>query len=84
MLNVSDAAKEQLHKSLSATDDTDKCYRLIPVDGKSLKLTLAKPAPDDATVEHDGVTVLALPKILQSFVRNKSLDVDGGGNLRFS
>jgi non-specific serine/threonine protein kinase len=53
-------------------------------DGNSLKLSLAKPAPDDATVEHDGVTVLALPKILQSFVKNKSLDVDSGGNLRFS
>jgi hypothetical protein len=84
MLDVSDAAKEQLHKSLSATDEKDKCYRLIPVDGKSLKLSLAKPAPDDATVEHEGMTVLALPKILQSFVRNKSLDVDSSGNLRFS
>ena len=84
MLEVSNAAREQLHKSLSATDETDKCYRLVPVDGKSLKLSLAKPAPDDATIEHDGKTVLALPKILQSFVQNKSLDVDNSGNLRFS
>ena len=83
MLDVTDAAKKQLHKALDNMNQKDKCYRLIPADGKSLKLKLARPAPGDSTIEHDGVTVLALPKVLKSFVRNRSLDVDSGGKLHF-
>ena len=85
MFGLTDAASAQLHKSLTRNRipaDEGKCFRVIPKDDKFLTLKLARPEPSDATFEHDGVTVLALPKALQSFCKDKSLDLDRSGELR--
>lgn len=85
MFELTDAAGAQLHKSLASTrmpDHEGKCFRVIPKDDKYLTLTLAKPALSDATYEHDGAIVLALPKSLRPFFKDKSLDIDETGNLK--
>lgn len=87
MLELTDAARERLHKSLSETNETKRagrCFRIVPKDEKNLTLKLAKPAPSDATFRHNGNIVLALPKALRPFFRNKSLDIDESGKLTLS
>ncbi len=86
MLQLTDAAKERLHKSLTAAalpKNEGKCYRVVPNDEKHLTLRLARPAPSDETFSHDGRVVLALPKALRPYLRNKSLDIDSSGQLKF-
>lgn len=85
MFELTDAAGAQLHKSLTGNRipaQDGKCFRVVPKDDKNLTLKLAKPAPSDVTFEHDGVTVLALPKALRPFFKGKSLDIDKGGQLK--
>lgn len=87
MLQLTQAAGERLYKSLAATQMPEregKCFRVVPKDDKKLTLKLAKPDPSDATFEHDGHTVLALPKALQPFFRNKSLEIDKSGQLKLN
>jgi hypothetical protein len=86
MLELTEAAKSQLHRSLSAGDKPKhqgKCFRIVPKDEKSLTLRLAKPAPSDTVFTHDGDTILAIPKALQPFFRDKNLDIDKSGKLTF-
>jgi hypothetical protein len=59
-----------------------KCYRVVPKDDKLLTLKLAKPSPTDVTFEHDGAVVLAVPKALRPFFKDKALDIDSSGNLQ--
>jgi hypothetical protein len=47
-------------------------------------LRLAKPAPGDTVFTHEGETILALPKALQPFFQDKSLDIDNSGKLTLS
>lgn len=85
MFELTDAAGAQLHKSLAGTQTPEhegKCFRIVPKDDKSLTLKLARPAPSDATFEHDGAVVLALPKALRPFFKDKSLDTDQSGKLK--
>lgn len=85
MLEVTIAVKQQLHKSLAATpmpDREGKCFRIVPKDDKYLTLKLAEPDPSDKTFRHDGAIVLAVPKALQPFFENKSLDADHDGKLK--
>ena len=85
MFELTDAAGAQLHKSLASTrmpEHEGKCFRVVPKDNNYLTLKLAKPALSDATYKHDGATVLALPKALRPFFKNKSLDIDDTGNLK--
>ena len=85
MFELTEAAKEKLHRSLAATPMADregKCFRIVPKDDRYLTLKLAEPAPSDTTFRHDGAIVLALPKALQPFFENKSLDSDRGGKLK--
>ena len=87
MFELTDAAGERLYKSLAATQTPDregKCFRVVPKDDKMLTLKLAKPDPSDSTYEYDGHTVLALPKALQPFFRNKSLEIDNTGQLQLN
>lgn len=85
MLELTEAAGSQLHQSLAANQIAareQKCFRVIPKDDQQLTLTLAKPAPSDSTFEHDGTVVLAVPKALQPFFEDKSLDIDDDGRLK--
>jgi len=85
MFELTDAAGARLHKSLTGTrmpDDEGKCFRVVPKDDKYLTLKLARPAPSDSTFEYDGAVVLALPKAIRPFFRNKSLDIDESGKLK--
>jgi hypothetical protein len=85
MLEVTDNAKKELHKSLAVMRDEsqhDRCFRLVPSNGKSLALSLSKPASSDSTFDYDGQVVLALPKKLHPYLQNRSLDVDDNGKLR--
>jgi len=86
MLQLTESAGERLHKSLRATrmDDNEdfRCFRLVPKDDRRLTLKVTKPASSDVTIEHDGDIVLAVPKALRPFFKNKSLDIDKTGNLR--
>jgi hypothetical protein len=87
MLELTEAAKDQLHKSLAAADQPEqegKCFRIVPKDEKFLTLRLARPAPGDTVFTHDGETILALPKALQPFFEDKSLDIDNSGKLKLS
>lgn len=85
MFELTDAAGAQLHKSLAGNQKLDhegKCFRITPKDDRLLTLQLSTPAPGDETFEHDGAVVLAMPKTLRPFFRDKSLDLDQSGNLR--
>jgi hypothetical protein len=85
MLELTHAAGEQLHRSLTENRTPDlegKCFRIVPQDERHLTLKLGKPAPSDSTYEYDGDVVLAVPKALAPFVNDRSLDVDSDGNLK--
>jgi hypothetical protein len=87
MLELTDAAKQTLHKSLQTADadaHQGKCFRIVPKDDQSLTLALARPAPSDSVFEHEGDTILALPKALEPFFDDKSLDIDAAGKLKLS
>ena len=85
MLELTEAAGAQLHKSLARAqmpDHEGKCFRIVPKDKQYLTLTLERPAPTDSTFEHEGATVLALPEALSPFFKDRSLDIDKSGNLK--
>jgi len=87
MLELTQAAKQRLHKSLTrseAASDDGKCFRIVPKDDKNLTLTLARPADTDSTFSHEGQVILALPKVLQPLFDDRSLDVDEGGRITVS
>ena len=86
MLQLTESAGERLHKSLEATRADDekefRCFRIVPKDDRRLTLKVTKPASTDLTIEHEGDVVLAVPKALRPFFKNKNLDIDTTGNLR--
>lgn len=87
MLTVSNAAMTQLHNSLKSVSDTDthgKCFRIIPRGEAQLALSFAEPAATDKKFEHDGETVLAVPKELQESCAGKTLDVNDDGKLELA
>lgn len=88
MLSVSKTAKAHLHHHLEKpgkTDARDKCFRIVPTSHDLfLTLKLARPKPDDKTYQHDGKTVLALPKSLQRVCRDRRLHIDDTGKLCLS
>ena len=87
MLQLTEAAKGQLHKSLATADKPEhqgKCFRVVPKDDRSMTLKLATPAPSDTIFEHEGDKILAMPKALQPFFEGKSLDIDNSGKLKLS
>jgi hypothetical protein len=87
MLEMTDTAKTKLFDSLAATrmpDVEGKCFRIVPKDDKYLGLTLAKPDPSDSVVKHDGHVILAVPKALRPFFKDKTLDIDNTGKLKLS
>jgi hypothetical protein len=87
MLQLTDTAKSKLLNSLAAArmpDHEGKCYRIVPKDDRFLTLTLARPAPSDSVVKHDGNAILAVPKALHPFFDDKSLDIDEDGKLKLS
>ena len=87
MLEVTETAKSQLHRSLATADhpvQEGTCFRIVPKDEKFLTLKLARPALGDTVFTHNGETILALPKALQPFFQDKSLDTDKSGKLKLS
>lgn len=86
MLELTETAKSKLHKSLitaGRSDRQDTCFRIVPKGDKSLTLKLAKPAQSDVIYTYCGEKVLALPKALESHFRDKRLDIDDAGKLKF-
>lgn len=84
MLSVSEPALEQLHSSLIASTQTDKCFRIMPKDASNLTLKFTEVHDDDRTFEFNGRTVLALPKRLEPFCTGKVLDVNEKGVLELA
>ncbi len=87
MLELTEAVKDQLHRSLATADKPEqrgKCFRVVPKDDKYLTLKLATPAPSDTVFEHKGDKVLAMPKAFQPFFDGRSLDIDNSGKLKLS
>lgn len=87
MLQLTQSAKEKLHASLAQSDaisDEGKCFRIVPKDEKTLTLMLAEPDSTDATFTHEGQIILALPEALGPLFKDRSLDIDDGGNLTVS
>lgn len=84
MLSVSTPALQQLHSSLMASTDADKCFRLMPKDAANLTLKYMELQEDDRTFEFDGRTVLAVPKELETFCTDKVLDVNDEGRLELA
>jgi hypothetical protein len=85
MFELTDAAGAKLHESLTGNETPEhkgKCFRVVPKDDNSLTLKLAKPTPSDSTFEHDGAVVLAVPKAIRPFFKDKSLDIDSSGRLQ--
>ena len=87
MLEVSKRVKNRLHESLNGSgnpDLDDKCFRMVPTAHEHfLTLKVAEPRDDDDTYDHDGRTVLAVPRDLQQKCANKRLQVGSGGRLEF-
>lgn len=87
MLSVTNSALKQLHQSLQSVSDTDeesKCFRIMPKDNTSLTLNYSEPAANDTTFEFEGKVVLAVPKELEEFCTDKSLDVNSEGRLELA
>lgn len=87
MLQLTQSAKEKLHATLNNSDaigDEGKCFRIVPKDEKTLTLTLAEPDSTDSTFTHEGQVILALPEALGPLFKDRSLDIDAGGNLTVS
>lgn len=87
MLSVSNAAMTQLANSLQAAANEEEagvCFRIVQKDELNLALTLSEPAPTDMTFDHEGGTVLAVPKDLHDFCDGKNLDVNDEGNLEIA
>lgn len=85
MLELTEAAKSQLHKSLAATampEREGKCFRIVPKNDRQMTMMLAKPAPSDAVFRYKGALVLALPRALRPFFKDKNLDIDQNGKLK--
>jgi len=87
MLQLTQTAKEKLHASLNRSEsysEDGKCFRIVPKDEKTLTLTLAEPDSTDSTFTHEGQVILALPEALGPLFKDRSLDIDDGGNLTVS
>lgn len=84
MLSVTDPALEQLHSSLEASTNDDKCFRIMPKDANSLTLQYMEAADTDTTFEFKGRTVLAVPSVLERYCKNKALDVNDSGKLELA
>ena len=88
MLEVSQPAKNRLHRSLTGAETPkmqDKCFRMVPTAHEHfLTLKIAEPRDDDAIYDHDGRTVLAVPKSLHKKCANKRLDIGHDGRLEFA
>lgn len=85
MLELTEVAKSRLHESLAAADKTvrqGKCFRIVPKDDNSMTLKIATPASNDTIFTHDGDKILALPKALRPYFKDKCLDIDPTGRLR--
>lgn len=87
MFELTSAAKDRMYKSLvgeiSRLED-DTCFRLVRKGDEFLTLRLEKPQRGDATIEHYGQTILAIPKVLQSIFKDKKLDIGSDGKLKLS
>lgn len=81
MLSVSTPALEQLHSSLLASVDQDKCFRIVPEDAASLTLKYTEVEATDKTFDFKGRTVLALPSELENYCADKALDINDDGKL---
>ena len=84
MFSVTDTALENLHDSLhafSADNAGSKCFRIIPTDARSLGLSYSEPAVSDTTYTFKDRVVLALPKELEDFCSEKTLDINDDGKL---
>jgi len=87
MFELTENVKTQLHKSLARADQPGaggKCFRIVPDNDNRLTLKLAKPVPSDTVFTHEGSAVLALPKVLHSYLEDKSLRIDERGKLNLS
>ena len=84
MLSVTTPALEQLHSSLLASADDNKCFRIVPKDEATLTLRYMEFEDSDTTFEMKGRTVLALPEILVPYCEDKNLDVGNDGGLELA
>jgi hypothetical protein len=88
MFVVSESAKRRLHESLVHSDKPGidrKCFRIERTAHEQfLTLRLVEPAPQDATYAHEGRTVLALPRSLQTVCRDRRLRANDKGRLVLS
>ncbi len=84
MLSVTTPALEQLHTSLMSSNDTSKCFRIVPKDEATLTLKYMEFEDSDKTFELKGRTVLALPEALVPYCTDKNLDVNSDGGLELA
>jgi Fe-S cluster assembly iron-binding protein IscA len=84
MLSVTDPALQQLHDSLAASTDSQKCFRIMPKDAANLTLKYMEIESGDRTFEFKGRTVLALPKELEPYCEDKNLDINERGSLELA
>jgi hypothetical protein len=84
MLSVSNPALQQLHGAMPDTRYAGKSFRIMPKDESNLTLKFTDVEDSDATFEYGGETVLALPRELIPFCKNKSLDVNDAGQLELA
>jgi Fe-S cluster assembly iron-binding protein IscA len=76
MLKVTDGAKQELKKTLSAhTDDPEVSLRLETKSTGQLGLVLDKESEGDQVVEHEGMKLLLIASELAPTVDGVTLDV---------
>jgi len=76
MLTVTDSAKQELKKTLSAhTDDPEVSLRLELKPPGQFGLALSKEAEGDQVVEHEGTRILLVASELTPAVEGVTLDV---------
>lgn len=81
MLSVTHSALQHFYNAIDQSNDSGACFRMIAQADQTLGLILDSPAAGDKTYEHEGTTVLALPKGLAKTLSERTLDIDDGGQL---
>jgi Fe-S cluster assembly iron-binding protein IscA len=76
MFQITDRAAQQLKTALSNAEKPEStCFRIGVADNK-VQLVLDQERPGDATIEHEGDTLVVLDSTAGSALENRELDFD--------
>jgi hypothetical protein len=79
MITVTPEARNRLSEALEHIDEQapkGACFRIVLDPQNQLSLSVGVPDQEDATVEENGRTILAVPPDVAEVVEDRTLDVE--------